>query len=408
MSIADTAVAVTGLGCTSALGNDVEQTWSAMKEGVCGIRPFRNINTTENLKIEIGGEIPGPVDAGVPERRLPAFDRFTLLAMESANQAIRQAGLDFSDADLANRSACIIGAGNCGWEIVELGFRKFFIDGAKRTHVMTVPRSMASAPASQISMWHGIKGPVFGVTSACSSANHAIVCGYQAIKSGDADVAVVGGTDAPLIWGVLKAWEALRVLAPQTCRPFSLNRKGLALADGAGVVVLERADLAKARGANILCELAGVGMTADAGDLVNPTVEGPSRALEHCLRSARMSPRDVDYINAHGTGTRANDATETKVIRNVFGSHADELSVSSTKSMHGHALGGSGGIELVACVKAVQEGIVPPTINYDEPDPECDLDVTPNVAKKRDINTAISNSFAFGGTNAVLAVRKAA
>lgn len=399
-------VAITGMGCTSALGNDVDETWSAMKDGVCGIRPFEQIETYD-LKIGIGGEIPKPVTAGVPDRYMSAFDRFTLLAMESARQAIEQAGLDFSDVDFANRSACIIGAGNCGWEIVEAGYRRCFIDGAKRIHVMAVPRSMSSAPASQISMWHGIKGPVYGVTSACASANHAIVAGYQAVKNGEADVAVVGGTDAPLIWGVLKAWEALRVLAPEVCRPFSANRKGLALADGAGVVVLENAEHAKARGAKILCEMIGTGITADAGDLVNPTVDGPSRALEQCLRSAKLSPRDVDYVNAHGTGTKANDATETKVIRQVFGSHADEMAISSTKSMHGHALGGSGGIELVACIKAIQEGIIPPTINYDEPDPECDLDVTPNVAKTRNVDVAVSNSFAFGGTNAVVAVRKA-
>jgi len=400
----DRRIAITGLGCVSAVGMTADETWAGLKAGHCGIGPLTD--RAEDLKVTIGGEIPGDITEGFPPRQLPALDPFTIIALRAARQAMVQAGLTVEE-DFATRVGCIIGVGYCGMHVVEEGYRNIFLHGGKRAHLMTVPRTMPVAPAGQISMEFGIKGPVYGVTSACASANHAIGAGYQAIKAGLADVVVVGGTDSPLIWGILKGWDALRVLAADACRPFSLNRRGLALADGAGVAVLERWDHAKARGATILAELAGAGMTADAADLVMPGIDGPSRAIEQCLQSGDIAVGDVDYVNAHGTGTKANDSTETRIIRNVFGARADDLAVSSTKSMHGHALGGSGAIELVACVNAINEGVVPPTVNYDEPDPDCDLDVTPNVMKKREIDVAISNSFAFGGTNAVIAVRKA-
>jgi nodulation protein E len=267
---------------------------------------------------------------------------------------------------------------------------------------------MPGAPAAQVSMVYGLRGPVFGVTSACSSSNHAFMSAVDQLRLGRADVMLAGGSDTPLVPSVIRGWEALRAAARVTCRPFSADRDGLVIGEGAGMVVLETYEHAKARGAPILAELAGCGMSGDASDIVAPTVEGPVAAMQACLADAGMAPEDIDYINAHGTGTKFNDQLETQAIRRVFGAHADKLSVSSTKSMHGHCMGASGAVELIACVMAVREGIVPPTANYREKDPECDLDVTPNVARHRKVRAAMSNAFAFGGTNAVVAVREIA
>ena len=264
---------------------------------------------------------------------------------------------------------------------------------------------MPGAAAGQVSMNLGLRGPTFGVTSACSSSNHAFATAMDQLLLGRADVMLAGGTDSPLSWGVLKAWEALRILAPDTCRPFSADRQGVVIGEGAGMAVLETYEHAMARGATILAELAGVGLSADASDIVAPTVEGPAAAMRACLAEARLNPEDVDYLNAHGTGTKANDQIETVAIKRVFGAHASKLSVSSTKSMHAHCLGASGAIEMIACVMAIREGVVPPTANYREPDPDCDLDVTPNVARERKVRAAVSNGFAFGGTNAVVAFK---
>jgi len=388
----------------SALGHSVGAFWSALKEGRCGIRPL-DVSAPFDLKVSIGGSIPPPDPTTlVDRRRLAMLDRFSVLALVAAEQALAQAGLDLS-GEVGARTACIVGVGVAGWEAIEESYRRVFLEGAKRTNVFTVPRVMPGAPASQISMVHGVRGPVFSVSSACSSSNHAIASAVGLIRGGVADAAIVGGTEAPLVYGILKAWDALRVLAPDACRPFDKNRKGLVLAEAAGIAVLERADHAKARGAPILAEIAGVGMSADAADLVAPNLEGPTSAIRACLADAGLSPDSIDYVNAHGTGTAANDITEIKVIKSVFAERAKALSISSTKSMHGHALGASGALELIAVIEAIREGIVPPTININELDPECDLDVTPGTARERPIRAAISNAFAFGGTNAVVAVR---
>ena len=397
-------VVVTGAGCVSALGHSVGAFWSALQEGRGGLGPMDEAARAD-LKVAVVGAVPAPDPRGMLDpRKLPMLDRFSVLALAAAGQAIGQSGLDLDR--VGHRTGCMVGVGTAGGETIDTLYRRLFVDGSKRATVFTVPRVMPSAPASQISMAHGIRGPVFTVSSACASSNHAIAMAVWMLRSGVIDAAVVGGAEAPLTYGILKAWEALRVMAPDTCRPFDRNRRGLVLAEGAGMVVLERRDHAVARGAEVLAEVAGVGMTADAADLVAPTVEGPAAAMRACLLDAGLLPGDVDYVNAHGTGTVANDMTEITAIRSVFGAEAGRLSISSTKSMHGHALGASGSLELIAVIEAIRRGIVPPTMNIEELDPACDLDVTPGQARARPIRAAISNAFAFGGTNAVVAVRR--
>ena len=271
---------------------------------------------------------------------------------------------------------------------------------------LTIPKLMVNAPASQISMFCGLRGPAFVVASACASATHAIGLAFQMLRSGQIDCAVTGGAEACITFGTLRGWEAMRVMAPDICRPFSAERKGMVLGEGAAVLVLEPLSRAEARGATILGEVVGFGMSADAADITAPDLGGMTRAMEGALADARLAPTDVQYVNAHGTGTAANDATETKALHQVFGAHAGKLAVSSTKSMVGHALGAAGALELVATVMALREGVAPPTIGYLGPDPACDLDYVPNEARAMAIEAALSNSFAFGGLNAVLAVKK--
>lgn len=398
-----TRIVVTGIGGICGLGRNSGEIWQGMCEGHSGIGEIADVPLHE-LKVRIGAQIRDMPDHGLDHRRLVTMDRFSLLAVIAAGEALAQAGLA-ANPDGGTRIGAVIGAGAGGWEAIEDNYRGILLEGRPRAGIFTVPRVMPGAPAGQVSMQYGLRGPVFGVSSACSSANHAIGAAVDQILLGRADAMVAGGTEAPLVWGVLKAWEALRVLARDTCRPFSADRGGLVIGEGAGVIVLERLDRALARGAPILAEFAGQGLSADASDIVAPSQGGPQEAMRSCLADAGLAPEDVDYINAHGTGTKANDETETRAIRAVFGKAADGLSVSSTKSMHGHCLGAAGGIEMIACVKAVTDGIVPPTINYREADPACDLDVTPNTAKKREVRVALSNSFAFGGTNATLAIK---
>jgi nodulation protein E len=255
-------------------------------------------------------------------------------------------------------------------------------------------------------MDYGIVGPAWTVSTACSSANHAMGQAFWMIRSGAADAAITGGSEAPLSFGNLKAWEALRVVAEDTCRPFSKTRKGMILGEGAAMLVLETLEAARARGARIYAEVVGCGMSADAHHITQPSAEGPARAMRAALLDAGIAPEEVGYINAHGTGTPANDPIETAAIRTVFGSHANKLLVSSTKSMHGHALGAAGAIEAAATILGLRCGVLPPTVNYETPDPECDLDVIPNVARQALVQCALSNSFAFGGLNAVMAFRR--
>ncbi len=395
-------IVITGLGGVCALGSDAPAIWAAMRAGRSAIGPIDGPQLYE-LTGRIGAEIKTLPDIGLERRRLITMDRFSLLAVIAAAEAARQAELPDGPSDRL-RIGAVVGTGIYGAETLEENYRTLLVEHKPRAGVFTVPRVMPGAPAGQVSMVLGLRGPVFGVTSACASSNHAVSAAADQLRLGRADVMLAGGADAPLSYGVLKAWDALRALARETCRPFSADRDGLVIGEGAGMAVLETLDHAQARGARILGELVGCGMSADATDIVAPTVEGPAAAMRACLADAGLAPEEVDYINAHGTGTKANDQIETAAIRQVFGAHAEKLSLSSTKSMHAHCMGASGALELIACVMAMRHGVVPPTANYRQPDPECDLDVTPNVARERPVRVALSNAFAFGGTNATLAV----
>ncbi|TJU86279.1 MAG: beta-ketoacyl-[acyl-carrier-protein] synthase family protein [Mesorhizobium sp.] len=396
-------VVITGIGGLCGLGTNVPAIWDEMRAGRSAIGPIVN-SELHDLKIRVGCEIRTLPDHGIDRKQVVSMDRFSLLATIAAREAAQQAGLSLHAAN-TYRMGSIVGVGVCGWEAIEESYRAILLEGKNRTGIFTVPKVMPGAAAGHVSMNLGLRGPVFGITSACSSSNHAIASAVDQIRLGRADVMLAGGTDAPLVWGILKGWEALRVLAPDTCRPFSADRQGLVLGEGAGMVVLETFEHAMGRGATILAEIAGAGLSGDASDIVAPTVEGPEAAMRFCLVDARLNPEDIDYVNAHGTGTKANDQIETAAIKRVFGDHAHRLSISSTKSMHAHCLGASGALELIACVMAIREGIVPPTANFRETDADCDLDITPNVARERKVRAAISNGFAFGGTNAVLAFK---
>ncbi|MDB5651944.1 MAG: 3-oxoacyl-(acyl-carrier-protein) synthase NodE [Hyphomicrobiales bacterium] len=396
-------VVITGLGGICALGSQAEAIWQAMCAGRSGIVPLTL--DRRDLKTSVGGEIGSYAEEAIDPRQRVAMGKFSVLAVLAAREAYASAGLDAFAINTA-RAGASVGTAVWGADAVDESYKDVFLDGKKRVNIFTVPRAMPSAPAAQVGISLGLRGPVFGITSACSSANHAIIAAVDQLRLGRADVMLAGGTDTPLQYGILKAWEALRVLARDACRPFSADRDGLVLADGAGMAVLETLEHAVARGAPILAEIIGCGLSADAGDIVSPTIEGPAAAIRACLEDAGLATGAVAYINAHGTGTKANDRIETQAIRSVFGADADGMSLSSTKSMHGHCLGASGAIELIACVNAIRDGVVPPTIGYTTPDPDCDLDVTPNAARERRIDVAMSNAFAFGGLNAVIALRR--
>lgn len=399
-------VVITGLGAVTPLGHNVPAYWQNLKQGVSGLGPITLCAELEALTQKVVGEVKGfdPL-AHFEEREISTLDRVSQFSVVAAREAIAQSGIVF-DTALSARTAAIVGTGSGGQTTQDDSFRRIYRDNKPRLYPLTIPKAMVNAPASQISMHCGLRGPAFAVASACASATHAIGIAFQMVRSGAVDCAVTGGAEACITFGVVRGWEALRVMAPDVCRPFSKDRRGLVLGEGAAMLVLEPLERAEARGATILGEIVGFGMSADAADLIAPDVDGMRRAVEGALADARLSPREVQYINAHGTGTLANDEAETKALHQVFGPHARELAVSSTKSMVGHALGAAGALEAVATVMALRDGVVPPTIGYAERDPACDLDYVPNEARTMPIEHALSNSFAFGGMNAVLAFKR--
>jgi nodulation protein E len=339
------------------------------------------------------------------DRQLVFLDRVSQFGVVAAREAIAQSGLSFGDG-LSERTAAIIGTAVGGQTTQDDNYRRLYKEGARRLPPFAIPRLMTNAATSQISMHCGIRGPSFTVASACASATHAIGTAFHMVRSGAVACAVTGGAEATIALGPIKLWESMRIMAPDACRPFSKDRKGMVLGEGAAILVLETLEGARRRGADILGEIVGFGMSADAMDITNPDEGGMTRAIENALIDARLAAERIQYVNAHGTGTRANDVTETRALKRVFGAHAEKLAVSSTKSMIGHSLGASGALELVATLMGMREGLAPPTIGYLGRDPECDLDYLPNEVRPMRIDAALSNSFAFGGLNAVLAVQR--
>jgi nodulation protein E len=398
-------VVVTGLGAITPLGHTVPVYWEKLEQGASGLGAI-TAQGWEELNQKIAGEVKDydPLKY-FEDRELSTLDRFSQFALIAAREAIAQSGIVF-DRPLSLRTATIIGTGVGGQNTLDDAFRRIYLEKKQRLFPLSIPRMMANAPASQISMQHGLRGPAFVVVSACASATHAMGLAFHMVRSGMVDCAVTGGTEACVSFGTVRGWEAMRVMAPDMCRPFSKDRKGLILGEGAAVFVLESLEHARARGTQIFGEIVGFGMTADAADLTAPDIDGMSRAMIGALDDAGLKPQDIQYVNAHGTGTAINDETETKALHQVFGEHARKLAVSSTKSMIGHALGAAGALEMVATLLAIREDIAPPTIGYLGPDPACDLDYVPNTARPMKIDVAISNSFAFGGLNAVLAAKK--
>jgi nodulation protein E len=401
-----TRVVVTGLGAVTPLGHTAATYWANLKQGVSGLGPITLTVTPEELSQKVAAEVKDfdPLKH-FEERELSTLDRVSQLAVVAAREAIAHAAITF-DMPLSLRTATIIGTGVGGQTTLDESFRRVYRENRARVFPLTIPKLMANAPASQISMFCGLRGPAFAVASACASATHAIGIAFQMVRSGQVDCAVTGGTEACITFGTLRGWEAMRVMAPDACRPFSIDRKGLILGEGAAMLVLEPLERARARGAQIFGEIVGFGMSADAADLTAPDLGGMTRAMEGALSDGKLNAQDIQYVNAHGTGTAVNDATETQALHQVFGAYALKLAVSSTKSMVGHALGAAGALEMVAMLLTVRESVVPPTIGYLGPDPACDLDYVPNEARAMSIDAAISNSFAFGGLNAVLAVKK--
>jgi nodulation protein E len=395
-------VVITGLGTVNALATDVPGTFAALAQGRTGIGPL-TFRDADRLTIRIGAEVRDwAPETRLDPAKLPLYDRVTQYALVAGAEAVAMAGLP---PGIGARGGVILGTAAGGIQTWEDSYRAVFAEGRSRVSPLVVPRLMHNAPASHLSIAHGLTGPVLAIASACASANHAIGLALQQIRLGAVDVMLTGGAEAMLCFGGIKAWEGLRVLAPDMCRPFSLGRKGMVIGDGAGVLVLEAEDHARARGARILAEVAGFGMCADAGDIVAPDPAGAERAMRLALGDAGLSPADIGYVNAHGTGTLANDRSESTALRAVFGEPGPP--VSSTKSLHGHAIGATGALEALACVLALTQGVIAPTAGFQTPDPDCAIDLVAGPARKAKVDAALSNAFAFGGLNAVLAFRAA-
>ena len=397
-------VVITGAGTINALGGSVPETLQAMREGQLGIGPLQ-MRDLDRLSVKIGAQIKDfDPETHFDRQKLALYDRVTQLVLLASREAMAQSGLEITE-ELSETTGVVLGTAAGGMNTWDDNFRSVYEEGKNRVHPFVVPKLMTNAAASHLSMAHNIKGPSLTVSTACASSNHAIGLAFQMVRSGMAQVMLAGGGDAMLTFGGIKAWEGLRVMSKTACRPFSANRSGMVQGEGAGVFVLETYEGAKARGAEILAELIGFSMTSDAGDIVMPNQQGAVRAIRGALRDARLDPQDIGYINAHGTGTAANDKTECAAVMEAFGAHAPALMMSSTKSMHGHLIGGTGAVELLACLMALRDGVIAPTIGYEQPDPNCALDVVPNVARQAKVTAALSNAFAFGGMNAVLALK---
>lgn len=399
-------VAITGAGTINPLGHNVPDTFRALANGNCAIAPLQ-LRDLDRLTIKIGAQVHGfqGEDHFAP-RELATLDRFSQFALVAARQATEQAGWS-SDMSDPHRCGVIMGTAAGGLQTSEDNYRTVFEERRDRVHPFVVPRLMSNAASSQLSMAYGCTGPCYTVSTACASSNHAIGQAFQLIRAGQADVMLCGGSEAMVSFGGVKAWEGLRVLSPDGCRPFSNDRNGMVLGEGAGVLLLEEWEHARKRNANILAEITGFGMSADANDLVRPCPDGAALAIRAALHGQQETQSGGCYINAHGTATRANDASESRAIGAVFGAGNEDVLVSSTKSMHGHMIGAAGAVEVLACLLALTEAVIAPTINHTASDPDCNINLVANDARERPVGMAVSNAFAFGGLNAVLALRRA-
>jgi nodulation protein E len=398
-------VAVTGIGVISAIGNNSADFGQSLQQGRSGIAPLTAVDPAL-LRFPNAAEVRNfaPLEH-FDEKEISLLDRFAQFGVVAARQAIAASGIEWT-SQLRESTAIVTGSCAGGQNTEDEGFVNLYRNNIPRVNPFTIPRTMENAAASRISLETGVVGPTYTISTACSSSNHAIGQAFWMVRSGVVSMAITGGSEAFFSLGFLKAWEAMRVVSPDTCRPFSKDRRGLILGEGAAMLVLERLDAALARGASILGEIVGFGMSSDAFHVTQPSPDGAARAMRAAISDAGVAATDIGYINAHGTATLANDATETTAIHQVFGPHAGRLAVSSTKSMHGHTLGAAGAIEAAATLLALSNGVLPPTANFTEPDPACHLDVIPNTARPAAVGFALSNSFAFGGLNAVLAFRR--
>jgi 3-oxoacyl-[acyl-carrier-protein] synthase II len=405
-------VVVTGMGAITPLGNDVDSFWSNVKNGSCGIKRISRFDT-EQFDSKIAAEVSGfdPQDY-MDKKEARRMDRYTQYAMAAAAMAVSQAELNVGRIN-SERFGVILGTGIGGIETLQNQAGVLAAKGPGRISPFFVPMMIGNMAAGQISIAYGAKGPNSTVVTACASATNAIGEAFRAVRSGFADVLITGGSEAPITPLALAGFCAMRALStcdnPQSaCRPFDLNRDGFVMGEGAGILVLESYEHAIRRGANIIAEISGYGLTADAYHITAPAPggEGGARAMRDALADAGTAAEEVDYINAHGTSTPYNDKYETAAIKSVFGAHADQLAVSSTKSMTGHLLGAAGGLEAIIMIKSIEEQFIPPTINYETPDPECDLDYVPNKGRHANVEVVMSNSFGFGGQNACLVARK--
>ena len=399
-------VVVTGIGVVTPVGSTREKFWSGLVEARSGIGPI-TIIPTERLNTRIAAQVLDfdPSQHFDPKRQ-GLLDRFSQFAVVAARAAVKDAQLELTE-EIALQAATIVGNGAGGMNTLDNSYLKLYGQNATRAHPLSIPRLMMNAACSQISMDLGLKGPTFTIASACSSGTHAIGQAFQMVRTGQVPIAIAGGTEACITVGTIKGWEALRVLSTDTCRPFSRTRTGLVLGEGAAMFVLEPRERAVARGAPIYAELLGFGMSADAGDITAIDPDGAARAMRSALTDAKLNAEDIDYVNAHGTGTALNDKGETVALHKAFGVNAQHLAVSSSKGVLGHSLGAAGALELAATALALQHQTIPPTANFEEADPDCDLDYVPNTARNAPIEKAMSSSFAFGGLNAVLVLGRA-
>ena len=398
-------VVITGVGVISGIGNNAEEFWDALSAGRAGIGPITGTDVSD-IRFKNGAEVRGFDETRhFDDKMLLWLDPFAIFGVVSAREAVADSGIEFDEA-LREKSGVV--TGNClGGKTTEGElFRKLYAEGQQRFPPTTIPRAMANAVSSHVSMEFGLTGANFTTTTACSSSNHALGQAFWLIRQGTLDVAIAGGSEAPLCYGNLKAREPMRVVSPDTCRPFSKDRSGMILGEGGAMFVMEELEMAQARGARIYAEICGFGMSADAHHLTMPLAAGAAKAMRLALEDAKLRPEQIGYVNAHGTATQANDPMESEAIRLVFGDHTDDIHVSSTKSMHGHTLGAAGAIEGAATVLGLHHKLLPPNANFNEPDPACNINVIANKALAAEPEAAISNSFAFGGLNAVVAFKR--